>query len=41
MHTQLQKFSVAMEQISADSRLEAPLRHDALTKTKIYVKMVS
>ena len=41
MHTQLQKFSVALEQMSEDNRKDDPLRHNALSKTKNYVKMVS
>ncbi|XP_034234055.1 uncharacterized protein LOC117641061 [Thrips palmi] len=40
MHTQLQKFSVALEQMSEDNRRDDPLRHGALSKTKNYVKML-
>ncbi|KAK3919375.1 Nonribosomal peptide synthetase 8 [Frankliniella fusca] len=40
MHTQLQKFSVALEQMSEDNRLDNPMRHNALSETKKHVKLL-
>ncbi len=41
MHSQLQKFSVALEQMSEDNRVDHPHRHSALSETKKHVKLVS